>query len=140
MSELVLDCEPLNNVLDGKEISKKEACQIFNFSKNDPIELFKTAKILRNKNHENIVSFSKKAFFNLVNLCRDICTYCTYKAEPGESKLSMMNKEDVRNLAKLAKKYQCVEALFVTGERPEELYEVARKWLCKYRRISDTCI
>lgn len=129
MSELVLDCEPLNNVLDGKEISKKDAYQVFNFSKDDPLDLFKTAKILRNKNHENIVSFSKKAFFNLVNLCRDICTYCTYKAEPGESKLSMMTKEDVRNLAKLAKKYQCVEALFVTGERPEERYEVARKWL-----------
>jgi len=129
LSELVLDCESLNKVLDGKEISKKDAYQVFNFSKNDPLELFKTAKILRNKNQGNIVSFSKKAFFNLVNLCRDTCTYCTYKAEPGESKLSMMTKEDVRNLAKLAKKYQCVEALFVTGERPEERYEVARKWL-----------
>jgi 2-iminoacetate synthase ThiH len=153
LSELVLDCEPLNNVLDGKEISKKEAYQVFNFSKDNPLDLFKTAKILRNKNHGNIVSFSKKAFFNLVNLCRDICTYCTYKAEPRESKLSMMTKEDVRNLAKLAKKYQCVEALFVTGERPEERYEVARKWLkengfastaekwlCKYCRIFGTCI
>ena len=129
MSELVLDCEPLNKVLDGNEILKKDAYQVFNFSKDDPLDLFKTAKILRNKNHENIVSFSKKAFFNLVNLCRDTCTYCTYKAEPGESKLSMMTKEDVRNLAKLAKKYQCVEALFVTGERPEERYEIARKWL-----------
>ncbi len=62
MSELVLNCEPLNNVLDGKEISKKDAYQVFNFSKDDPLELFKTAKILRNKNQGNIVSFSKKAF------------------------------------------------------------------------------
>ena len=81
------------------------------------------------KNQKNIVSFSKKAFFNVVNLCRDTCTYCTYKADPGEDKLSMMSKQDILDLLKLAKKYRCVEALLVTGERPEERFEVARKWL-----------
>jgi 7,8-didemethyl-8-hydroxy-5-deazariboflavin synthase len=131
LSELVLNCEPLNNILDGKQVSMEEAFQVYNISKNDPVELYQTSKILRNKNHKNVVTFSKKAFFNLVNLCRDICTYCTYKAEPNESKLSMMSTDNVRELARLAKKYRCVEALFVTGERPEERYSLAREWLKK---------
>ena len=131
MSELVLNCEQLNKILEGKEVSMEEALQVYTFSKNNPIELYQTSKILRNKNHRNVVTFSKKAFFNLVNLCRDVCTYCTYKAEPNESKLSMMSVEDIRKLATLAKKYHCVEALFVTGERPEERYSLARQWLKK---------
>jgi 7,8-didemethyl-8-hydroxy-5-deazariboflavin synthase CofG subunit len=78
---------------------------------------------------QKIATFSKKSFFNLVNLCRDTCDYCTYKSEPNQQKTSMMSKENVRELAKLAKKYRCVEALFVTGERPEQKYQEAREWL-----------
>jgi 7,8-didemethyl-8-hydroxy-5-deazariboflavin synthase CofG subunit len=129
LSKLALKCEPLNKVFEGGEIGKEESYEIFQFSHNNPSELFKTAKILREENHRNVVTFSKKAFFNIVNLCRDTCLYCTYKADPGESKLSMMSIKEVRNLAKLAKKYRCVEALFVTGERPEERYDIAKSWL-----------
>nr|MBC8250588.1 7,8-didemethyl-8-hydroxy-5-deazariboflavin synthase subunit CofG [Candidatus Nitrosopelagicus sp.] len=75
------------------------------------------------------VSFSKKAFFNIINLCRDTCSYCTYKAKPNDTKLSLMNKQAVKDLAIMAKKYNCTEALFVTGERPEQKYSEAKKWL-----------
>jgi 7,8-didemethyl-8-hydroxy-5-deazariboflavin synthase CofG subunit len=40
-----------------------------------------------------------------------------------------MSKNDVQNLARLAKKHKCIEALFVTGERPEQKYEEAKIWL-----------
>ncbi|HKC78669.1 MAG TPA: 7,8-didemethyl-8-hydroxy-5-deazariboflavin synthase CofG, partial [Nitrosopumilaceae archaeon] len=68
-------------------------------------------------------------FFNLINLCRDTCSYCTYKSEPGQSKIAMMSKHDVQNLAKIGKIHKCTEALFVTGERPEQKYQEARTWL-----------
>ncbi len=129
LSNLALDCEALNRILDGKEIQKEECYELFELSQNSPEELFKTANVLRNKNHKKIVTFSKKAFFNIVNLCRDTCSYCTYKAEPGESKLSLMSMNDVKTLTLLAKKYRCTEALFVTGERPEQTFQEARDWL-----------
>ena len=129
LSKLALNCEPLNRLLDGNQISKEEAYEIFQFSNNDNEELYNTAQTLRNKNHKKIVTFSKKAFFNIVNLCRDTCSYCTYKAEPGESKLSLMSLNEVKDLLRLAKKYRCTEALFVTGERPEQSYPLARQWL-----------
>ena len=129
LSNLTLNWEILNKVLDGKVIQKEECYEIFELSQVAPEQLFKTANILRNNNHKNIVTFSKKAFFNIVNLCRDTCSYCTYKAEPGESKLSLMSINDVKILARLAKKYRCTEALFVTGERPEQSFQEARDWL-----------
>ena len=129
MSKLVLNCEPLNRILDGKKIYQQEVYEIFNVSEKESTELFQTAQILRKQNKGNFVSFSKKVFFNLVNLCKDTCSYCTYKAEPNESKLSMLSKNDVNQLLTLAKKYNCVEALFVTGENPEQKYQEARTWL-----------
>ncbi len=125
----MVSCEPLNRILDGKEISKNQAYEIFDHVKHDAAELYQTANALRNLYKKNTITFSKKAFFNLVNLCRDVCGYCTYKAEPGEQKLSLMSKKNVRELAELARKYHCTEALFVTGERPEEKYSLAREWL-----------
>jgi len=129
LSKLALNCEPLNRLLDGNQVSKEEAYEIFRFSTNDNEELFNASQTLRNKSHGKTVTFSKKAFFNLVNLCRDTCSYCTYKAEPGESKLSLMSVNEVQELLRLAKKYRCTEALFVTGERPEQAYSLAREWL-----------
>ncbi len=129
MSDLVLGCEPLNRVLDGEEITVSDAYEVFSFASTNSSELYEAATILRNKYKKRTVTFSKKAFFNLTNLCRDICGYCTYKSEPGQPKLSLMSKKDVQVLARLAKKYHCVEALFVTGERPEQKYEEAQAWL-----------
>lgn len=129
MNDLVLGCEALNRSLDGKEVTISEAYEIFNYATTNPTDLYKTATTLRNRYKKRDVTFSKKVFFNLINLCSDICGYCTYKAEPGNPKLSLMNKVDVQNLAKIAKRHRCVEALFVTGERPEKKYEEAMAWL-----------
>ena len=40
-----------------------------------------------------------------------------------------MSKYQIKELLQLAKKYKCVEALFVTGEQPEKKYPEARNWL-----------
>ena len=124
-----MNSESLNNVLDNKEISHHNILEIYQYALKDPIELFSTAKVLREKYKGNTVTFSKKAFFNIVNLCKDSCSYCTYKAEPGEEKLSLMSKQQITELLDLAKRYRCVEALFVTGEQPEQRYQEARDWL-----------
>jgi 7,8-didemethyl-8-hydroxy-5-deazariboflavin synthase CofG subunit len=129
LNNLVLESEHLNRVLDGREISKEGSYEIFESAIVNANELYKTSMILRNKHKRQFVTFSKKVFFNLINLCKDTCGYCTYKAEPSESKLSLMSIKNVRDLARLAKKYRCTEALFVTGERPEQKYPEARVWL-----------
>ena len=129
MNKLVLDSESLNEVLEDKPISREDVSEIYQNALKDPSELFLASQNLREKFKKNTVTFSKKAFFNIVNLCKDTCSYCTYKAEPGEEKLSLMSKQQILELLQLAKKYRCVETLFVTGEQPEQRYQEARDWL-----------
>jgi|TARA_B100001964_G_scaffold147895_1_gene162969 7,8-didemethyl-8-hydroxy-5-deazariboflavin synthase CofG subunit len=129
LNSLVLNSESLNNVLENKTISPQDVIEIYQQSLKDPTELFLTAQNIRKKFKNQTVTFSKKAFFNIINLCKDTCSYCTYKAEPGEKKLSLMSKQQITELLQLAKKYNCVEALFVTGEQPEKKYPEAREWL-----------
>ena len=127
MNKLQFDFEIIHKINESKYIKKDEILQL---AKNAPKELiFDTASKLRNNKKGKNISFSKKAFFNIINLCRDTCSYCTYKAETNDMKLSLMNEQTVRELAVLAKKYNCTEALFVTGERPEQKYPEAKKWL-----------
>lgn len=131
MNDLVLDSEMLSRVLDNKEISQQDIIEVYKKATENPSELFFTAQKLRGRFKKKSVTFSKKAFFNIVNLCKDTCSYCTYKSEPGEQKLSLMSKQQVSELLQLAKKYRCTEALFVTGEQPERKYQEAREWLKK---------
>ena len=131
LSKLEFGPESLHMVLDGHDLKKQDALDLITNLKSNSTFIFQTAKELRNTNKGNVISFSKKSFFNIINLCRDTCSYCTYKSEPNESKISMMEPNNVVELAKLAKKYHCTEALFVTGERPEDKYELARNWLKK---------
>jgi 7,8-didemethyl-8-hydroxy-5-deazariboflavin synthase CofG subunit len=133
----VLNSEILNNVLENKVISRQDIIGIYQNAVENSSELFSVAQNLRKKFKKDSVTFSKKSFFNLINLCKDTCSYCTYKAEPGEEKLSLMSKQQVLELLQLAKKYRCVEALFVTGERPEQKYQEARDWL-KENRFKST--
>ncbi len=105
--------------------------EIYHDALTKPEELFASAQYLRTKFKQNIVTFSKKAFLNVINLCRDTCLYCTYKAEPGEEKATLLSETQIKEILSMAKRYRCVEALLVTGERPEQRYPQAREWLAK---------
>ena len=129
MNNLVFDSESLNNILESKLVSRQDIIEIYQKATKNPDDLFQVSQNLRRKYKKDSVTFSKKAFFNIVNLCKDTCSYCTYKSEPGEAKLSLMSKQQITELLTLAKKYRCVEALFVTGEQPEQRYQEARDWL-----------
>jgi len=129
LNNLVFDSESLNSILENKPVSRQDVIEIYQKAIVNPNDLFSVSQSLRKKFKKDSVTFSKKAFFNIVNLCKDTCSYCTYKSEPGEAKLSLMSKQQISELLVLAKKYKCVEALFVTGEQPEQRYPEARDWL-----------
>ena len=129
LSGVALSSESLNRVLEGRRLSRQELSQAWQDSMADPAELLAASQNLRARFKGNQVTFSKKAFYNVVNLCKDECSYCTYKAEPGDAKLSIMSSKRLAQLLKLAKRYRCIEALFVTGEEPESRYSEAREWL-----------
>jgi len=131
LNDLVLSSESLNKILESNTPSIADIFEIYQEAITNSSELFTAARKIREENKGANVTFSKKAFFNIINMCRDTCSYCTYKSEPDDEKLSLMSKQDIKNMLTLAKKYRCVEALFVTGERPEQKYQEAKEWLKK---------
>ena len=119
--------ETLVKSLEGRHISKTEAMELFVCQDQDAI--LSTARSIREKTKSGPITYSRKIFINLINLCRDSCSYCTYKKEPTDKSVSMMRPSEVLELAQAGKKLRCTEALFVTGERPEQRYAQARSWL-----------
>ena len=116
----------LHRALDSG-VTKSEAYQLMAECPTDM--LLTAAGMIRDISRPDVITYSRKVFINLVNLCRDTCTYCTYKKEPDDPMLSMLNPGQVIAIAETGKKFRCTEALFVTGERPEQKYEQARTWL-----------
>ena len=119
--------ETLVKSLEGRHISKTEAMELFVCQDQDAI--LSTARSIREKTKSGPITYSRKIFINMINLCRDSCSYCTYKKEPTDKLVSMMRPSEVLELAQAGKKLRCTEALFVTGERPEQRYAQARSWL-----------
>jgi len=119
--------EILDDVVFGKEIGREEAYELMHSSNAD--QLLATANRIRKSRNGNTVTYSRKVFIPLTNLCRDTCSYCTYKREPNDVKAIMMKPEQVLEIAQRGKKARCTEALLMTGERPEQKYEEAKQWL-----------
>jgi FO synthase subunit 1 len=118
--------EMLNHALESR-VTKPEAYQLMAECPTDVLVI--AAGRIRDMRKPDVITYSRKVFVNLINLCRDTCTYCTYKKEPADPLLSMLNPRQVLAIAEVGKKFCCTEALFVTGERPEQKYEQARTWL-----------
>ena len=118
--------EILEDALFGKEIDKEEAYALV---RSNTDQLFELANKIREIKKGNVITYSRKVFIPLTNLCRDTCSYCTYKKEPDDPDATMMKPEQVLDIVEKGKKAKCTEALFVTGERPEQRYDQARRWL-----------
>lgn len=108
-------------------LSKDEALALL--ESNDILPLLKLSASLKTRFKKDVITYSRKIFINITNLCRDFCSYCTYRKNPLESSSIMMKPAEVLNLSKIGKTYHCTEALIVAGERPEDRYAEAKLWL-----------
>lgn len=70
-----------------------------------------------------IVTFSRNVFIPLSMSCRNRCKYCGFRVD----KPHIMTPGEVKYL--LRKAGRAKEALFTTGEKPEEVWGELREWL-----------
>ena len=76
----------------------------------------------------NTITFSPKVFIPLTTLCRDHCSYCTFVKTPTEGGLYLTESE-VLSIANSGQHYNCTEALFTLGDKPEIKWTEAREFL-----------
>jgi len=72
------------------------------------------------------VTYSRKVFIPLTQLCRDVCHYCTFAKAPRRLKHPYLSVDEVLEIARAGAAAQCKEALFTLGDKPEERYALAR--------------
>ena len=92
-------------------------------------ELAGVARKLRDRRWESLVTYSRKVFIPLTQLCRDVCHYCTFAKSPKEIAAAYLSVDEVVAVALQGAKLGCKEALFTLGEKPELRYRAAREWL-----------
>ncbi|TCR65644.1 5-amino-6-(D-ribitylamino)uracil--L-tyrosine 4-hydroxyphenyl transferase CofH [Bosea sp. BK604] len=91
--------------------------------------LIAAAARLRDHGHGDLVSYSRKVFIPLTQLCRDVCHYCTFAHPPRRGQRSFMTPEEVLAVARDGARFGCKEALFTLGDKPELRYRAAREEL-----------
>jgi FO synthase len=84
---------------------------------------------LRAEGREGIVTYSGSVFIPLTRLCRDRCHYCTFATVPHRLPAAFLERDEVLEIARQGAAAGCKEALFTLGDRPEERWPAARKWL-----------
>ena len=109
--------------------SREEALRLLAESNLD--DLLDQASALRDIGFGKGVSYSRKVFIPLTQLCRDVCHYCTFAQPPKENERAYMTIEEMVAIAQAGADEGCREALFTLGDKPELRYPQARAELAE---------
>jgi 7,8-didemethyl-8-hydroxy-5-deazariboflavin synthase CofG subunit len=121
----------LREVRDGQLVARQSAIRLLRCDREVQPELLATACYLKEQYRPGIITYSRKVFIPLTNLCRDYCAYCTYRRDPGQPGAHTMSPDEVLQVAKQGEKLGCSEALFSLGDKPEAKFPEMRDLLRK---------
>lgn len=119
----------LADLAPGSPISRALALHLINCPNEDLPALLTAARAAKENFKPDIITYSRKVFLPLTNLCRDYCGYCTFRRDPGAPGAHTMSAEEVLTVARAGEKLGCTEALFSLGDKPELLFPEMRDTL-----------
>jgi FO synthase len=94
-------------------------------------DLAPAAGALREQGWGNHITYSRKVFVPLTQLCRDVCHYCTFAKAPRSLTKPYLSPDDVLAIARQGAAAGCKEVLFTLGDKPELRYASARNALAE---------
>jgi FO synthase len=119
----------LDRTTSGARLSATDALALADAG--DLAALMPVAAALRDAGHGPLVSYSRKVFIPLTQLCRDVCHYCTFAHPPRRGEAAYLDAEQVLAIARAGARAGCKEALFTLGDKPELRYGAAREALAR---------
>ncbi|WP_189078881.1 bifunctional FO biosynthesis protein CofGH [Mangrovihabitans endophyticus] len=124
----------LRRAADGKAVDLDEAAVLLQAQGETFDELLAVAAALRDAGlreagRPGVVTYSRKVFIPLTRLCRDRCHYCTFATVPHRLPAAFLERDEVLAIAREGARQGCKEALFTLGDRPEDRWPAARRWL-----------
>ncbi|WP_052947978.1 7,8-didemethyl-8-hydroxy-5-deazariboflavin synthase CofG [Aneurinibacillus tyrosinisolvens] len=129
----------LEQVLVRGYATREEAYQLIKVQGTNLLELMKAASVIRDEGKGNTVTYSRKVFIPLTNMCRNTCGYCTFVKDPDHPEAHIMSPDEVYSQLVKAEDMGCKEVLVSLGERPELRYPLAKEGLKKlgYSKMLD---
>ena len=121
--------EIVAGIRPGKPISRDVALALIHCSDDDLPQLLSAARAAKERFKPGVVTYSRKVFLPLTNLCRDYCGYCTFRRDPSEPGAHTMTPDEVLSVARAGERLGCTEALFSLGDKPELLFPEMRDTL-----------
>jgi 7,8-didemethyl-8-hydroxy-5-deazariboflavin synthase CofG subunit len=91
--------------------------------------LLAAARAAKERFKPGVITYSRKVFLPLTNLCRDYCGYCTFRRDWADPGAHTMTPEEVLAVARAGEKLGCTEALFSLGDKPELVFPEMRETL-----------
>jgi FO synthase len=119
----------LGDVRPCEPISRETAFALIRCSDDHLPELLASARTAKEQFKPGAITYSRKVFLPLTNLCRDYCGYCTFRRDPGDPGAHTMTPDEVLEVARAGEKLGCTEALFSLGDKPELLFPEMRETL-----------
>jgi FO synthase len=116
-------------VCPGEAISREGALQLMRCPDGDLRDLLAAARAAKERFKPSVITYSRKVFIPLTNLCRDYCGYCTFRRDPGDPGAHTMTPDEVLEVARAGERLGCTEALFSLGDKPELLFPEMRETL-----------
>jgi FO synthase len=127
------------NGITADGLTREEARRLIRSPDDELPELLAAAAAARDRFKPGVITYSRKVFLPLTNLCRDYCGYCVFRRDPGQPGAHTMTPDEVLEVARAGERLGCTEALFSLGDKPEAAFPEMREQLARlgYRSTLD---
>jgi len=122
----------VERALDGGRLDRSQSLALADARGAEHPALWAAAATLRDRGRPAQVTYSRKVFIPLTNLCRDVCTYCTFAQDEGAPRAHTMTPDEILQVAEAGRRRGCKEALFTLGDRPEARWSGYRDTLRRF--------
>jgi len=119
----------LDQVRGGLPVTREMACRLIRCGDEALPDLLAAAVHIKEQFKPGVITYSRKVFLPLTNLCRDRCGYCIFRRDPGQPGAHTMTPEQVLQVAREGERLGCREALFSLGDKPEQAFPEMRATL-----------
>ena len=121
--------QSLADVRAGRPLSREAAISLLGCDGQFLSQLLEAARSAKEQFKPGVITYSRKVFLPLTNLCRDYCGYCIFRKDPGDLGAHTMTPDEVLEVVRNGEKLGCTEALFSLGDKPELIFPQMRETL-----------
>jgi FO synthase len=121
--------EIVARALNGERLGELDTVRLIECSDAELPVLLQAAAAMRDRGKGREVTYSRKVFLPVTNLCRDRCTYCTFRKDPGDPGAWTMTVAEVAQWSQRGRAMGCKEALMCLGDKPELAFREYRELL-----------